>query len=111
MKLITAIIPSHKLEEVVLELDLVKIYRKTVTNVLGVGESRTEVYRATQETGNLVRKIRLDIAVNDNLVETVVNAIIKGTKSDNSEGKIFIVDLVECIHIGTGKRGSEAIGQ
>ena len=114
MKLIISIIPSHRLEEVIHELDMAKIYRKTVTNVLGVGESRTELYRATVETGNLVRKVRLDIAVNDNAVESVIAAIIKGVKAskeDKTDGKIFIVEMVDCIHIETGKRGPSAVGQ
>lgn len=109
MKLITAIIPSHKLEDVVHALDQAKIYRKTVTSVLGVGESRTEVYRGLIETGNLIKKIRLDIAVNDQTVESTIQAIIKG--ADGEDGKIFVVDLVECIQIENGKRGPEAVGQ
>ena len=87
MKLIIAIIPSHKLEDVIHELDQAHIYRKTVSSVLGVGASHTEVYRGLFETGNLVKKIRLDIALNDDLLETAIQAIIQGTRDESSDGK------------------------
>lgn len=111
MKLIIAVIASHKLEDVVHELDQAKIYRKTVTSVLGVGEQRTEVYRGTQETGNLVKKIKLEIAVNDDAVESTVQAILRGARGDRGDGKIFIVNLEDCISIEQDKRGPAACGQ
>lgn len=111
MKLVIAIIPSHKLEDVIQELDRVKIYRKTVTSVLGVGNPHTEVYRGLVETGNLVKKIRLDIALNDDLLETAIQAVIKGTKDEESDGKIFVLNLADCIQIQSGTRGPDAIGQ
>jgi nitrogen regulatory protein P-II len=71
----------------------------------------TEIYRGAKETGNLLRKTRLEIAVNDNFVEPTINAIIKGAKTgDTGDGKIFVVDLKECIRIRTEERGSLAIG-
>ena len=113
MKLIISIIQPHKLEDVLQELDKKEIYLKTVSNVLGCGrqKGRTEVYRGRKETGNLLKKIRLEIAVNDKYVEPTVSAIMKGAKTGNiGDGKIFIVDLAECIRIRTGERGGEAIG-
>jgi nitrogen regulatory protein P-II 1 len=113
MKLIISIIQPHKLEDALRELDENEIYLKTVSNVLGCGrqKGRTEVYRGKKETGNLLKKVRLEIAVNDNYVEPAVKAIMKATKTGNiGDGKILIVDLAECIRIRTGERGSDAIG-
>lgn len=113
MKLVVAIIQPHKLECVLEELDENKIYLKTVSNVLGCGrqKGRTEIYRGKKETGNLLKKVRLEIAVNDNYVEAAVKAIIKGSRTGNiGDGKIFILDLAECVRIRTGEKGGEAIG-
>lgn len=113
MKLIIAIIQPHKLEDVLQELDKNEIYLKTVSNVLGCGrqKGRTEVYRGRKETGNLLKKVRLEIAVNEGFVEPTVSAIMKTAKTGNiGDGKIFILDLKECIRIRTGENGSIAIG-
>lgn len=113
MKLIVAIIQPHKLEEVKEELYKQEVNLITVSEVLGHGRQKgiTEIYRGTKETGNLLRKIRLEIAVNENFVEPTVNAIVKGAKTgETGDGKIFILDLAECIRIRTGERGSVAIG-
>lgn len=113
MKLIVAIIQPHKLEDVLQELDKRDIYLKTVSNVLGCGrqKGRTEVYRGRKETGGLLKKVRLDIAVNDNFVESAISAIMKGAKTGNiGDGKIFVLDLNECIRIRTGEKGHPAIG-
>ena len=113
MKLIVAIIQPHKLEDVLRELDNEKIYLKTVSSVLGCGrqKGRTEIYRGRKETGNLLKKIRLEIAVNDDYVEPAISAIVKGAKTGSiGDGKIFVLDLAECIRIRTGEKGSQAIG-
>ncbi|TAM35504.1 P-II family nitrogen regulator, partial [bacterium] len=71
----------------------------------------TEVYRGVKETGNLLRKIRLEIAVNDNYLEPTIKAIIKGAKTgETGDGKIFVLDMKECVRIRTEERGSSAIG-
>jgi nitrogen regulatory protein P-II 2 len=85
----------------------------TVNEVLGHGRQKgvTEVYRGFKETGNLIRKIRLEIAVNDNFVEPTIKAITKGAQTGKmGDGKIFVLNLEECIRIRTGERGGEAIG-
>ena len=113
MKLIIAIIQPYKLEEVKERLYQAEVNLITVSEVLGHGRQKgiTEVYRGTKETGNLLKKIRLEIAVNDNYVEPTVNAIIKGAKTgETGDGKIFILDLKECVRIRTGERGGVAIG-
>lgn len=113
MKLIIAIIQPHKLEDVLLELDKREIHLKTVSNALGCGrqKGRTEVYRGRKETGNLLKKVRLEIAVNEDFVEPTISAIMKGAKTGNiGDGKIFVVDLAECVRIRTGEKGKLAIG-
>ena len=113
MKLIIAMIQPYKLPDVKQALYDAQVYKMTVTNVLGCGEQLgyTETYRGLREEINLLKKIRLEIAVNEDFVEPTIKAIIKGAKTGNiGDGKIFIVDLPECIRIRTGQRGSEAIG-
>ncbi len=113
MKLIVAIIQPYKLEGVKQELYKTEVNLITVSEVLGHGRQKgvTEVYRGAKETGNLLRKIRLEIAVNDNFVEPTIQAIIKGAKTgETGDGKIFVLDLKECVRIRTEERGSIAIG-
>ena len=113
MKLIIAIIQPYKLEEVKEELYKSEINLITVSEVLGHGRQKgvTEVYRGAKETGNLLRKIRLEIAVNDNFVEPTIKAIVKGAKTgETGDGKIFVLDLKDCVRIRTEERGSIAIG-
>lgn len=113
MKLIIAIIQPHKLEDVKEELYKSEVNLITVSEVLGHGRQKgvTEVYRGHKETGNLLRKVRLEIAVNDNFVEPTIKAIVKGAKTgETGDGKIFVLDLKECIRIRTEERGSAAIG-
>ena len=113
MKLIIAIIQPHRLEEVKKELYAAEVNLITVNEVLGHGRQKgvTEVYRGVLETGNLLKKIRLEIAVNENFVEPTIKAIIKGAKTGQTgDGKIFILDLKECIRIRTEETGGVAIG-
>ena len=113
MKLVIAIIQPHKLEDVLHELDKNEINLRTVSNVLGCGrqKGRTEVYRGRKETGNLLKKVRLEIGVNEAYVEPAIKAIVKGAKTGEiGDGKIFVVDLAECVRIRTEERGNEAIG-
>jgi nitrogen regulatory protein P-II 2 len=113
MKMVIAIIQPHRLEQVKEELYKEEVNLITVSEVLGHGRQKgvTEVYRGMKETGNLLRKIRLEIAVNESYVERTINAITKGAKTGQiGNGKIFVLDLPECIRIRTGERGSDAIG-
>ncbi|MFA5094987.1 MAG: P-II family nitrogen regulator [Candidatus Omnitrophota bacterium] len=113
MKLIIAVIQPHKLEDVLQELDKAEIHLKTVSNVLGCGrqKGRTEVYRGRKETGGLLKKVRLEIAVNEKFVELALDAIKRSAKTGKiGDGKIFVLDLMECIRIRTGEKGPEAIG-
>lgn len=113
MKLVIAIIQPYKLEEVKDELYKADVNLITVSEVLGHGRQKgiTEVYRGAKETGNLLRKIRLEIAVNDNYLDRAVKAIVKGAKTGEiGDGKIFILGLEECVRIRTEERGTVAIG-
>ena len=113
MKLIIAIIQPHKLEDVLQELDRAQIHLRTVSDVLGCGrqKGRTEVYRGRKETGGLLKKVKLEIAVNEAFVAPTIDAIMRGAKTGKiGDGKIFVTDLNECVRIRTGERGETAIG-
>ena len=113
MKLIIAYIQPEKLNDVKQELYKAEVYKMSVTNALGCGQQKgyTESYRGVEFEVNLLKKVRLEIAVNENFVERTIDAIIRGARTGKiGDGKIFIVDLVECIRIRTGERGSNAIG-
>ena len=113
MKLITAIIQPHKLPDVKEALFAANISKMTVSNVIGAGQQGgyTETYRGTMIEVNLIKKIRLEIAVNDEFVDPTIEAIIKGAHTDTiGDGKIFVTELARCIRIRTGEDGEEAIG-
>jgi len=113
MKLVIAIIQPHRLENVKQELYKADVNLLTVNEVLGHGRQKgiTEVYRGVKETGNLLKKVRLEIAVNDNFVEPTLGAIVKGARTgETGDGKIFVVPLERCVRIRTGEEGGEAIG-
>ena len=113
MKLIIAIIQPYRLEEVKKALYDADVHLITVSEVLGHGRQKgvDEFYRGAKETGNLLRKIRLEIAVNENFVKPTIDAIISGARTGKiGDGKIFVVDLPRCIRIRTGDEGSQAIG-
>lgn len=113
MKLIIAMIQPHKLPDVKQALFDANVHKMTVTNALGCGQQKgfTETYRGVIHEINLLKKVRLEIAVNKDFVKPTVDAIVKGARSGKiGDGKIFVLDLPECIRIRTGETGSEAIG-
>jgi nitrogen regulatory protein P-II 1 len=115
MKLIIAIIQPSKLEAVKEALTEVEVVRLTVMDCQGFGRQKgqTEIYRGRELTVNLLRKVQLQIAVNEEFVQPTVSAIIKGgrtgEKGEIGDGKIFVLPLEDCIRIRTGERGPEAI--
>ena len=115
MKLIIAIIQPSKLEDVKAALSEVEVLRLTIMDCQGFGRQKgqTEVYRGNEISVNLLRKVQLMIAVNDDFVEPTINAIIKGGRTgptgEIGDGKIFVLPLDDCIRIRTGERGGEAI--
>ncbi len=113
MKLIIAYIQPHKLNDVKQALYKQEVYKMSVTNSLGCGQQKgyQESYRGVDIEVNLLKKVRLEIAVNDNFAERTISAIIEGAKTGQiGDGKIFVLDLPECIRIRTGERGGMAIG-
>src|SRR3989338_874808 len=96
MKLIIAIIQPHRLEEVKKELYKDEVNLITVSEVLGHGRQKgvDEFYRGSKETGNLLRKTRIDIAVNKIFVDRAIKAITRGARTGKiGDGKIFVTDL------------------
>ncbi|HUT11874.1 MAG TPA: P-II family nitrogen regulator [Thermoguttaceae bacterium] len=115
MKLIIAIIQPNRLEAVKAALAEVEVFRLTVMDVQGFGRQRgqTEVYRGHEFTMNLLRKVQLMIAVNEEFLEPAIGAVIQGSRTGEEgevgDGKIFVLPLEDCIRIRTGERGSPAI--
>lgn len=115
MKLIVAIIQPHKLEAVKQALTEVEVFRLTVMDCQGFGRQKgqTEVYRGHAFAVNLLRKVQLQIAVNEDFVEPTISAIMKagrtGEKGEIGDGKIFVLPLEDCVRIRTGERGPDAI--
>lgn len=113
MKYIIAIIQPQVLPQVQDELYKAEVNLMTVSEVLGHGRQMgtTEVYRGYKEARNLLRKIKLEIAVNEEFVEPTLQAIARGAKTGQTgDGKIFVLDLAECLRIRTEERGAIAIG-
>ncbi len=115
MKLIIAIIQPNRLEAVKAALADVEVFRLTVMDVQGFGRQRgqTEIYRGHEFTVNLLRKVQLIIAVNEEFLEPTIEVVTKagrtGPDGRIGDGKIFILSLEDCIRIRTGERGSDAI--
>ena len=115
MKKIEAVFTPFKLDEVKEALHEIGIQGLTVTEAKGFGRQKgmTEAFRGHELSVNLVRKVQLQIAVNEDFVEPTVNAIMEagrtGAEGRIGDGKIFIVPLVDCVRIRTGERGPEAI--
>ncbi len=112
MKYVIAMIQPHRLPDVKQALFDQEIYSMTVSNALGCGNQMgyTETYRGVMQEVNLLKKVRLEIAVNDDFVEPTIEAIIKGSRSGSmGDGKIFVLDLPQCIRIRTLERGTKAI--
>ncbi len=113
MKYIIAIIQPDRLDEVLETLTEAEINLITVSDVMGRGRQKgvAEVYRSHIDRGGLLHKLRVEIAVNDDFVAPTIEAIIKGARTGNiGDGKIFVLDLEECVRIRTGETGGMAIG-
>jgi nitrogen regulatory protein P-II 2 len=113
MKLIIAMIQPHRLPDVKKALFDEEVYKMTISDVMGCGQQKgyTETYRGVISEVNLIKKVRLEIAVNEDFVERTIKAIRKGAFTGKiGDGKIFILDLPRCIRIRTGEEGPEAIG-
>ena len=115
MKLIIAIIQPSKLEDVKAALSKVEVVRLTIMDVQGFGRQKgqTEIYRGREITANLLRKVQMQIAVNEEFVEPTIDAIVEGGRTGDKgqigAGKIFVLPMDDCIRIRTGERGPEAV--
>ncbi|AMV35552.1 Nitrogen regulatory protein P-II [Pirellula sp. SH-Sr6A] len=115
MKLIIAIVQPNRLEEVKEALTEVEVFRLTVLDCLGYGRQKGQksAFRGQDLSINLLRKVQLQIAVNDEFVEPTIEAIMKGARTGEKgqigDGKIFVLPMDDCVRIRTGERGSEAI--
>jgi nitrogen regulatory protein P-II 2 len=113
MKYIVAVIQPDRLQDVLDELEKREVNLVTVTQVMGHGRQMGEaqVYRGHKEVGRLLRKVKLEIAVNDDFVERTIEAITTGARTEHiGDGKIFVLPLEQCIRIRTAETGSVAIG-
>ena len=113
MKFIVAIIQPDRMNDILEKLEEKEIHLVTVTSVMGRGRQKgvSTVYRSHKEAGSLLRKMKLEIAVNDEYVKPTIDAIIEGGRTGSvGDGKIFIMDLEACVRIRTGETGHIAIG-
>ena len=112
MKKIESIIKPFKLEEVKDALGEVGIEGMTVTEVKGFGRQKghTEIYRGSEYTVDFLPKIKVEVVLSDNLVETAINAILKAAKTGKiGDGKIFVYPVHEAIRIRTEEKGDHAV--
>src|SRR5512138_3551308 len=106
MKYIVAIIQPDRIDAVLDLLEEQEIHLVTVSSVLGRGRQKgiSKIYRSVKEAGNLLRKIKLEIAVNEEYVERTIEAVSKGARTGEvGDGKIFVLDLEDCIRVRTGE--------
>ncbi len=112
MKIIEAIIKPFKLDDVREALNPIGVQGLTVTEVKGFGRQKghTELYRGAEYVVDLLPKIKLEILVRDDQVDTVVNTIMESAKTGRiGDGKIFVLDVKDAIRIRTGEHGDEVI--
>ncbi|MDH5301458.1 MAG: P-II family nitrogen regulator [Gammaproteobacteria bacterium] len=112
MKLITAIIKPFKLDDVREALSAVGVQGITVTEVKGFGRQKghTELYRGAEYVVDFLPKVKVEIAVANDMEDQVVETIVKAAKTGKiGDGKIFVSDLSQIIRIRTGESGHEAI--
>ncbi len=113
MKLVIAYIQPERLNDVKQALYSADVFKISVSNALGCGQQRGyhETYRGVDMEVNLLKKVRIEIAINENFVRPAVEAIIAGARTGNiGDGKILVLPLQQCIRIRTGEEGSDAIG-
>ena len=112
MKMVTAIVKPFRLDDVRSALSDVGVQGMTVTDVQGFGRQRghTELYRGAEYVVDFVPKVKLEIAVSDDQLERVIDAIVESAKTGKvGDGKIFVSDLTNAVRIRTGERDEEAL--
>jgi|TARA_B100000686_G_C16633797_1_gene886156 nitrogen regulatory protein P-II 2 len=112
MKLITAIIKPFKLDDVRDALSEVGVQGMTVTEVKGFGRQKghTELYRGAEYVVDFLPKVKVEVAVDDSLLEQALDTIVKSANTDKvGDGKIFVTSLDEVVRIRTGETGADAV--
>lgn len=112
MKLVTAIIKPFKLEDVKSALEAAGVHGLTVSEASGFGRQKghTEVYRGAEYTVDLVPKVRLEVVVEDDMVDAVVSAIVSGAQTGKiGDGKVWVSPIESIVRVRTGERGSDAL--
>ncbi|MFH8463532.1 P-II family nitrogen regulator [Streptomyces sp. NPDC017991] len=112
MKLITAIIKPHRLDEVKTALQEIGVHGLTVTEASGYGRQRghTEVYRGAEYRVDLVPKVRIEVVVGDSDAEPVIEAIVKAARTGKiGDGKVWAVPVETVVRVRTGERGPDAL--
>ena len=112
MKLVTAIIKPFKLDDVREALSEIGVQGITVTEVKGFGRQKghTELYRGAEYVVDFLPKVKLEIAINDDLAEQVIEAISKAANTGKiGDGKIFMYPLEQAVRIRTGETGPDAL--
>jgi nitrogen regulatory protein P-II 2 len=113
VKYIVAVIQPDRLNDVLDLLEKNEIHLVTVSTVLGRGRQKgvAAVYRSHKEAGSLLKKVKIEVAVNDEFVKPTVDAIHAGARTGQiGDGKVFVLPLEECYRIRTGETGGVAIG-
>ncbi|MFO7821749.1 MAG: P-II family nitrogen regulator [Lentisphaeria bacterium] len=113
MKLVIAYIQPERLPAVKQALYEREVFKMSVTNALGCGQQKGyhESYRGADIEVNLLKKVRIEIAINEEFLDCTVEGIVAGARTGNiGDGKILILELPDCIRIRTGETGSKAIG-
>ncbi|MEM1248619.1 MAG: P-II family nitrogen regulator [Acidobacteriota bacterium] len=113
MKYVVAVCQPDRLNEILDRLQKAEIHLVTVSQVMGRGRQKgiSEVYRSHKEAGSLLRKVKLEVAVNDEFVPQCIEAISGAAHTGEiGDGKIFVIDLDDCVRIRTGETGEVAIG-
>mgnify|MGYP000492175284 CR=1 FL=1 len=112
MKLVTAIIKPFKLDDVREALSEIGVQGVTVTEVKGFGRQKghTELYRGAEYVVDFLPKVKVEVAIGDNLLDQVIESITKAAKTGKiGDGKIFVTELEQAIRIRTGETGEEAV--
>jgi nitrogen regulatory protein P-II 2 len=112
MKLVTAVIKPFKLDDVRTALSEIGVQGMTVTEVKGFGRQKghTELYRGAEYVVDFLPKVKLEVAVDDDVVDRVIEAIVSAAKTGKiGDGKIFVYDLLHATRIRTGETGSDAL--
>ncbi len=113
MKLIIAYVKPERLPEVKQALYEAQIFNMSVTNIVGSGRQKgfSETYRGVEMEVNLIKKVRLEIGVNDEFVQAAKDAIVKGARTGQiGDGVLFVLPVEEAMRIRTGEAGGPAMG-